>query len=870
MDAGFIEIRGARTHNLRGFDLTLPRGQLIAIAGVSGSGKSSLAFDTLFAEGQRRYLESVAPFARRILDQLERPDVDDIAGLPPTLSIAQSAGLAHSNPRSTVATLTEIHDFLRLLYARTGDVFCYQCGAPVGAQSLEQMLDATLGLPEGTRFYILAPLVRGHKGLHKEAFQLIRREGFLRARVDGAIVPVDPLPALDPQRPHDVEMVVDRQILRTGLRPRLAESFATALKHGDGTLLVATEAGGHWHDQVYSNRYACLHCHINYRELEPRTFSFNSPFGACPACKGLGRQCARAPDLPEEGQTAAALPGKRGQSRREAAEETAGFDFEAPLCPECHGARLGPVGRSVSVGGLRLHELTAQTIAAASDVLAQLRFPAAQASIAAPLIRAVATRLEFLRRVGVGYIALDRPVETLSGGEARRIRLASCAGAGLNGVCYVLDEPTAGLHARDTNRLLDLLEELRDRDNTVIVVEHDEAVLRRAQFLVDLGPGAGTHGGAIVNQGPFPAFLQGPGLTADYLRGIRTVAGVAAAGPTTPAAATSPSSSTLTIRGATYHNLKDVTVTVPLDKLVCVTGVSGSGKTTLVMDVLVPAMRSQLRRTEPPANGRCSLEGAEVISRLVAVEQAPLGRSPRAIPATAVGIFDAIRHVFAQTRDAKVRGYTASRFSYNSKAGQCPHCHGLGAEQVELALLPEARVPCPVCRGTRYNRATLAVEYRGHSIAGVLALPVDAAAVFFENHPKIAPVLAILREVGLGYLTLDQPTQTLSGGEAQRLKLAAELAVRSEGKTLFVLDEPTSGLHFEDVAHLLWPLRRLVERGDSVVVIEHQLDLVRAADWIIDLGPEGGNAGGQLVAAGLPATIAACPASITGAVLRQA
>ena len=962
-----IEIHGARTHNLRSIDLTVPRGKITVFTGVSGSGKSSLAFDTLFAEGQRRYIESLSPYVRRFLDQLPRPDVDEIVGLPPTLSVGQLQRPAGSNPRSTVATLTEILDHLRLLYARVGDVFCHQCGEPLGAQTLEQILDAVEQFDEGLHFHILAPLVRGRKGQHKDAFLLVRREGFLRARVDGVLTLVDSPQDLDPHKPHDIEMVVDRQIARPDMRERLTESFQAALKFGAGTVIVAHDSEeGEWVDHLFSTRFACLRCGISYRELEPRTFSFNSPYGACETCEGLGRRTefdpervvvdpslslirgALVPFRTKSGGVPAAfrrelerwaegcdwLDVPYGQlpdaCRRELWEGGAGFtgvrerleesqrknadDDEDPLaefrsdlpCPACKGARLGPIGRSVKIGGMALHELSALTVDAACEFIAALDFAEPKRPVSEPVVGQIASRLRFLRRVGVGYVELDRPVSSLSGGEAQRIRLAGCLGSGLNGVCYVLDEPSIGLHAVDAERLLEVLEELRDRDNTVLVVEHDEATIRKADHIVDLGPGAGPAGGNLVATGTLEQILGGSGLTAQYLNGQRRIARDAVIGgdsrgtETLSVGMTGDSSEAqslssrkgnreqagpgahakqgrrkslgtdgprLSVRGARLHNLADLTVEIPLGRFVCVTGVSGSGKSSLVVETLAPAVRHALELGGPLPGEHDGLRGADSLTGIVEVDQNPIGRTPRSTPATYTGLLDPIRSVFARTREAKVRGYGAGRFSFNNKAAQCVECQGLGAKKLELQFLPDLFIDCPTCRGKRFNRATLEIKYRGKSIADVLNLTIGEAAGFFENHVSVARILSALSDVGLEYLRLGQWATTFSGGEAQRIKLATHLATPNAGPTLIILDEPTTGLHFHDIQRLVTVLDRLVDQGHTALVIEHDLDLIGCADWVIDLGPGGGAAGGLLVAQGPPDAIAACADSATGKAL---
>lgn len=922
MEPQWIEIRGARTHNLRNISLTIPKGKLVVFTGVSGSGKSSLALDTIFAEGQRRYVECLSPYLRRFLDQMQRPDVDHIVGLPPTLSVSQWTRPAGGTPRSNVATMTEIHDYLRVLYARCGDFQCPSCGKQIGVQSLEQILDATEALPDGERIYILAPLVHGQKGKHADQFRRILREGFLRARLDGIITMVDgPREDLDPNVPHDLEMVVDRQVVRVGMRDRLRESIQIALKHGGNSVIITyLNEEGDWVDRYFSTQHACVDCGLSFRPLQPRSFSFNSPYGACPTCQGLGkildldpRQVIADPsaslsqgaivlfrtkngklaskwkkqlsallspdqfDLPYE-QLPEDLrfelwngndrfPGVRqlllqlGEKSDED-DPLADYRLEMP-CPDCQGARLNAEARSVTIGGLAIHQFTALPIDEAARVCEEWTFEPDKQPIADPLLRELRSRLAFLKRVGVGYVELDRPVDSLSGGEAQRIRLAGCLGSGLNGVCYVVDEPTIGLHARDTNRLLDVLEELRDQGNSVLVVEHDEAAIDRAEWIIDLGPMAGLQGGEVVNQGERETFIQGPGLTAAYLRGEDQVSVPGSLKPS------SERTKEIVLTGVRHHNLDNVTLTLPLQQLVCITGVSGSGKSSLIVDVLVPALKHAMGLGQRPDVKYESIAGFEPIQDVVQVDQGPIGRTPRSCPASYSGMIDHIRNVFAQTKDARVRGYSAGRFSFNSKEGQCPKCQGLGALLLEMTFLPDTYTPCPLCRGKRYNRATLNVHYRGKSIADILEMTVSQAEEFFENHPKIHAICKTLREVGLGYLQLGQWATTLSGGEAQRLKLATKLANPGTQPTLFVLDEPTTGLHFHDIARLLSVLRQLVDNEHSVVVIEHHLELIRQADWVIDLGPEGGSQGGKIIAQTTPTQLISIPESITGRELKR-
>jgi excinuclease ABC subunit A len=963
----YIRIRGARMHNLRNVDLDIPRNHFVVMTGPSGSGKSSLAFDTLYAEGQRQYIESLSTYARQFLHQLERPDVDLIEGLQPTISIDQRAG-SH-NPRSTVATVTEIYDYLRLLFARLGEPCCYQCGAPIRQQTPEQILDALVELNAGTRVMILAPLVRGRKGEHREVLESIRKQGFLRARVDGEVIDVNRPPDLVAQKSHNIEAVIDRVVVREGVRDRIAESIKLAVQHGDGLVLAAHEekksAGGVWHDRLYSTLYACPNCKISYEELEPRTFSFNSPYGACPKCEGLGSREAFDPELvlpdaslslaagavaPWKGETPGAL--RKHQSHLQPWLTKAGIRWSTPLdkltaklrdqllhgtgkkflgilgmlekeyavtvseqkrqrleafrgqvvCKECGGARLRPEARSVRVAGKAIHEVTALTVSAArrffrtgengvsplgphphplpkgegttlphsSPLPTNLRsvpgegtFGAADKQpIAQPLVSEITARLEFLERVGLGYLTLDRPADSLSGGELQRVRLAAGLGSGLVGVCYVLDEPSIGLHPRDNEQLIDTLADLQSRGNTVVVVEHDETIMRRADWLVDLGPGAGRHGGRIVAEGTPGQLAANPAsLTGRYLAGTEKI-------PVPEHRRRTAKTRAITIEGVTTNNLKNLSVQFPLSALVCVTGVSGSGKSSLLNETLARALVRRLGGIAAKPGPHTSLRGINQIDKVVQIDQSPIGRTLRSNPATYAGVFDEIRKVFANTRDARARGYKAGRFSFNVKGGRCEECQGQGQRRIEMNFLPDLYVPCPVCEGKRFNRQTLEIHYRDRSIADVLDMRVEEAAQFFENFPVIARLVGSLREVGLDYLTLGQSSTTLSGGEAQRIKLAAELSRVNTGKTVYILDEPTTGLHFDDIRRLLVVLGRLVDLGNTVLVIEHNLDVVKSADWIIDLGPEGGSEGGQVVATGTPEEIATLETNHTGRFLR--
>ncbi|MSR56924.1 MAG: ABC-ATPase UvrA [Planctomycetaceae bacterium] len=862
-----IRVRGARTHNLRAIDVDIPRDKLVVITGVSGSGKSSLAFDTLFAEGQRRYLETVSAGARQFLDQMQRPDVDEIDGLPPTLSVEQRSGAIQ--PRSTLATITEIYDFLRLLYARAGTLHCYQCGRPVSQQSPQAIVDGILSLEAGQKAMILAPLVQGRKGKHRDVFERIVRDGFVRARVDGAIVDAAAPPDLHASKRHDIEVIIDRIVVKEGLRARLQESVELALKQGQGVCLVAHQAGDTWHDRLFSSKFACPDCALSFPEIEPRTFSFNSPYGACPACDGLG---VIAPPAPS---------GKPGRAGRVP-------DAPATICPECHGARLGPVSRAVQLSGVGIHEFTARTVAEAERVAAdwptQVTAPPEQ-RVAARLAPEVAKRLSYLRRLGVGYLTLDRPVGSLSGGEYQRARLAGCLGSGLRGVCYILDEPTIGLHPRDAQRLFATLCELRDQGSSVLIVEHDLALIGQADFVIDLGPGAGREGGRVVATGTPAAIAANPdSVTGLYLRQGFARLDFESEISNLKSEPTTPHSSWLTVSGARAHNLCDVMARFPLGALTAVTGVSGSGKSSLVMETLVPLVRRALDARygprPPPANDESALPseqvspgaqvaGVEAIDRLIEIDQAPLGRNSRSNPATASGVWDEIRRLFAKTRDARLRGFRAARFSFNAPGGRCDTCRGLGTRRIGMHFLPDIDIVCAACRGTRFNRQTLAVKFRGKSVADVLELRIDEAVEFFGNFAGLRQTLATFVEVGLGYLPLGQSSVTLSGGEAQRIRLATELSRPAAGRTLYVLDEPTTGLHPADIDRLLQLLRRLVQQGQTVIIIEHELHVIRAADYVIDLGPEGGRDGGRIVAEGIPAEIARSSNSHTGLALNS-
>ena len=931
----WIRIRGARTHNLKNVDLDLPRDRLTVLTGPSGSGKSSLAFDTLFAEGQRQYIESLSTYARQFLTQLERPDVDSIDGLEPTVCIDQRAG--RQGPRSTVATVTEIYDYLRLFFARLGDIRCRQCNAPIQQSSLEQIQTSLLALPEGTKLVLLAPVVRGKKGEQPEAFQQIRKAGFVRVRINGVMHDVEQLPKLDPKKAQTIEAVVDRIVVRPGGEGRLAESLQLALKHGDGLVAAmwlpteierqAKDRGesteGKWTERLFSTLYACPDCGIAYEEIEPRTFSFNSPYGACPVCEGIGSRVEFDPDMIVPDGSAPLLPNGiapwrelktvavtqqrealdrflaanklAGESaiedwtplRREKLFRGDGGDFPGLLnllekelatsldderreqletfrgpvtCPECGGGRLRAEARAVFIAGNNICQATALSVDKAHTFFRELQWPADQEPIATPIQSEIVKRLQFLEKVGLNYLTLARPADTLSGGELQRLKLAGGIGSGLVGVCYILDEPSIGLHPRDNDRLIDALRELQQQGNTVIVVEHDEAMMRAADRLVDIGPGAGTHGGRVISQGtPAEVAADEASLTGAYLSGRKRIA--------LPVARRKPTKNAITLEGVTTNNLRKVTATFPLGVFTCVTGVSGSGKSSLVNETLAPALLRKLGRAAPKPGPFTALKGAGDIDNVIVVDQSPIGRSPRSNAATYCGVFDEIRKVFAATKDAKRLGFKAGRFSFNAAGGRCEECQGHGVKKIVMNFLPDIYVTCGECHGGRYNRETLQAKYKGQTIADVLQMSCEAGAEFFRELEHLHRPLASLCDVGLGYLPLGQSATTLSGGEAQRLKLAAELARTETDRTFYILDEPTTGLHFDDVARLLGVLQRLVDRGRTVLVIEHHPDVIRAADWVIDLGPDGGAGGGEIVAVGTPEEIEKLKENFTGRAL---
>ena len=933
-----LVIRGAREHNLRNVSLELPRDSLIVFTGISGSGKSSLAFDTIYAEGQRRYVESLSAYARQFLGQMDKPDVDFIEGLSPAISIDQKS--APKNPRSTVGTITEIYDYLRLLWARIGRPHCHNCGRPIARQTPEQIVEQVLELPEGTRFAVLAPIVRTRKGEFTTLFEDLARRGFARARVDGETMDLSGKIRLDRYYQHDIDVIVDRLVMRDGVRSRLTDSIETALGLADGVAaidLVDDDA----EDIMFSQHFACLDCGISFDELAPRNFSFNSPYGACERCDGLGIHLEVDPELVvpnpeltlEQGavapwanrtsqyfvrllQSAAAtfdfrmdvpfeslpkdardivlygsdeaqihvryrnrfnrirsywteyegvvhwLERRRGDAESDSARERYEQYFREVPCPECKGARLRPESLAVTIAGKGIHEVADMPINMAAGFFRDVELTDREAKIAERVLKEIHARIGFLLDVGLDYLTLSRSSATLAGGEAQRIRLATQIGSGLVGVLYVLDEPSIGLHQRDNRRLIDTLLRLRDLGNTLIVVEHDEETILAADHIVDIGPGAGERGGDIVHSGPLKELMEpGKSITGEYLAGRLEVE--------VPKQRRKGNGGRITVRGAREHNLTNIDVSFPLGDFIAVTGVSGSGKSTLVNDVLYRAVHRALNRNARLAGGKHrSIEGLEHIDKVIDIDQSPIGRTPRSNPATYTGVFDHVRKLFAKTQDARRRGYQPGRFSFNVKGGRCEACAGDGTIKIEMHFLPDVYVPCEVCKGKRYNRETLEVRYKGRNIAEVLEMSVAEACDFFAAIPPIARHMDTLRDVGLGYVKLGQPAPTLSGGEAQRVKLASELSKRSTGKTLYILDEPTTGLHFDDVKKLLGVLHRLVDGGNTVVVIEHNLDVIKTADHVIDLGPEGGDGGGRVVANGTPEQVAMAAGSYTGTALR--
>ena len=882
MSIDSIRIRGAREHNLKSIDLEIPRGKLVVITGVSGSGKSSLAFDTIYAEGQRRYVESLSAYARQFLEQMDKPDVDLIEGLSPAISIEQKT--TSKNPRSTVATVTEIYDYLRLLYARVGRPHCYNCGKPITSQTVTQIVDQVLALSPGTKIQVLAPVVRGRKGEYRQIFTQMRKEGFVRVRVNGKLRDLDEPIELDKNKKHTIEVVVDRLVVTPEIPRRLADSLETALKLADGIVTVNLPDAGK--DLTFSERMACIECGVSYPEISPRIFSFNNPHGACPACDGLGTKLDGSSAgldgslrlLNEEffGASLGSLDRryKDTQSSRVREEIETYVERLASVrpCPECHGARLRKESLAIRVGGLNIAELTRKSVKDAAAFFAALGASSSgngdlaltekEREIARRILKEIRERLGFLTNVGLDYLTLDRTAATLAGGEGQRIRLATQIGSSLVGVLYILDEPSIGLHQRDNVRLLNTLKRLRDLGNTVLVVEHDEETIRSADYVIDLGPGAGISGGRVVGAGtPQDIMANRQSLTGKYLSGDLAIP--------VPRVRRPQTGQYLTIVGARQHNLKNIDVEIPLGLFTCVTGVSGSGKSTLVTDILRKALDARLYGGRERPGDHDKLLGVDRIDKVIDIDQAPIGRTPRSNPATYTGVFTFIRELYALTPEARMRGYQPGRFSFNVKGGRCEACQGDGLIQIEMHFLPDVYVTCDVCKGKRYNRETLEIKYKGASIADVLNMTVEEALRFFENVPRIKEKLQTLYDVGLGYIKLGQSATTLSGGEAQRVKLSRELSRRSTGRTLYILDEPTTGLHFADIQQLLDVLHRLRDAGNTVLVIEHNLDVIKTADHIIDLGPEGGDEGGKVVATGTPEEVARIKGSYTGQFLKR-
>ena len=923
-------VKGARQHNLKNIDISLPRDSFNVITGLSGSGKSSLAFDTIYAEGQRRYVESLSAYARQFLGQMDKPDVDYIEGLSPAISIDQKT--TSRNPRSTVGTVTEIYDYLRLLFARVGHAHCPQCGKPISQQTIQQMTDDVMTFPEGSKILIIAPMIRGKKGEHKSVFDQLRKEGFSRVRVDGVVRTLDEDIDLQKTKKHDIDVVVDRLVVKEGIESRLTDSMETAAKWGEGLVLVAEVDGP---EHMYSQHFACPDCHISLPKIEPRMFSFNSPFGACPACAGIGSTMEVDEDMViPDGSISFAngavvalsnnpnawfmrqlegllrqngyslnnsfdeLPKKLQEEIMHGSREKVSFDYEnmrgevktfhteyegvLPMvkrrhseastdamreefekfmsikpCTTCHGARLKPEVLAITVGGKNIEEVTDMTIKEAAQFFSSLSLSQRELVIGEQILKEIKARLGFLNNVGLDYLTMSRAAGTLSGGEAQRIRLATQIGSGLVGVLYILDEPSIGLHQRDNDRLIETLKGLRDLGNTLLVVEHDEDTMRAADFLVDIGPGAGEHGGQVIAAGPVPEVMANPkSITGQYLAGKKFIA--------LPEKRRKPGKAAIEVRGAKENNLQNINVKFPIGLFNVVTGVSGSGKSTLINEILYKGLSNKLYRTYHRVGKHKEIRGMDYVDKVINIDQSPIGRTPRSNPATYTGVFDAIRELYSQTPEAKMRGYKQGRFSFNVKGGRCEACRGDGIIKIEMHFLPDVYVPCEVCKGARYNRETLEVKYKGKSIADVLDMTVDDAVDFFAAIPKIHRKMITLQEVGLGYIRLGQPATTLSGGEAQRVKLATELARRSTGKTMYILDEPTTGLHAEDIRKLLLVLQKLVDAGDTVVVIEHNLDVIKTADYLIDLGPEGGSGGGTVIAKGTPEDVAKVKESYTG------
>ncbi len=934
-----ISIRGARENNLKNIDLDIPRDKLIVFTGLSGSGKSSLAFDTIYAEGQRRYVESLSSYARMFLGQMDKPDVDSIDGLSPAISIDQKT--TSKNPRSTVGTVTEIYDYLRLLWARAGVPHCPKCGKEIKKQTIDQIVDKVLQLPEGTRFQVLSPVIRGKKGEHQKVFEDARRSGFVRVRADGIVYDLSEDIPLEKNKKHNIELIVDRLVMRGDITRRLTDSIETASSHGGGLTIIQrmdTEE-----EIPFSQNYACEDCGISMPELSPRMFSFNNPYGACPHCAGLGFQLKVDPDMVIPNRSLSILDGaiqasgwnsvkSDGISRMyfDALARTYRFNLSDPVeklpkaaldailygtkgeklklyyerangrgtleqafegilpnlerryretqsdamrreleecmsaspCPECEGKRLSPISRAVTVGGMRIMDYCALPVTKALEFVENLQLEGQAAVIAQPILREIRARLGFLQSVGLQYLTLSRSAATLSGGESQRIRLATQIGSSLMGVLYILDEPSIGLHQRDNDKLLATLKELRDLGNTLIVVEHDEDTMRAADYIVDVGPGAGIHGGEIVAAGTYDEIVQNPrSITGQYLSGVKKIP--------LPAARKRGSGKKLRVCGCRENNLQNIDAEIPLGTLTCVTGVSGSGKSSLVNEIIYKKLAGSLNHARIRPGRHDRFEGLEQLDKVICIDQSPIGRTPRSNPATYTGLFGDIRDLFASTADAKMRGYGPGRFSFNTKGGRCEACAGDGLVKIEMHFLPDVYVPCEVCRGRRYNRETLEVLYKGKNISDVLDMTADEALEFFQNQPRIRDKVQTMVDVGLGYIKLGQSSTTLSGGEAQRVKLATELSRRSTGSTFYILDEPTTGLHSDDVRKLIEVLQTLVGGGNTVLVIEHNLDVIKTADWIIDLGPEGGDGGGTIVATGTPEQVARCEKSFTGQYLKK-
>ncbi len=929
-----IQIRGAREHNLKNIDIDIPRDQLVIITGVSGSGKSTLAFDTIYAEGQRRYVESLSAYARQFLEQMEKPDVDQIDGLSPAISIEQKT--TSKNPRSTVGTVTEIYDYLRLLYARVGQVLCHRCGEPIRSQTVEQMVDRVMQYPEKSKLLVMAPIIRERKGEYRKELAQLQADGFVRIRIDGAMRELGETIELDKQKKHSLEVVVDRLVIKTGIESRLADSIETALRLADGLVRIEIPDG---ESKLFSAKHACVDCGLSYPEIEPRMFSFNNPHGACPDCSGLGtrnyfdaEQVVPNPELCLRDGAIVPWDSRTGhyyQALLEALAMHYQFDIRSPFnklpenvqkiilygsgeenvrffydqgerrhfyekpfegvisnlerryretdsdgvrenlerfmsvvpCPTCEGARLRPESLHVTIGDKNIRDACALSIAEAESFFTALELPAKQAEIARRILKEIRERLSFLSHVGLEYLTLDRRAGTLSGGEGQRIRLATQIGSSLMGVLYILDEPSIGLHQRDNQRLLTTLRRLRDLGNTVLVVEHDEETICAADHVIDMGPAAGVHGGEVVAAGtPQQVMACEASLTGQYLAGKRRIMVPSERRNT---------ERWLEIIGARANNLQDIEIRIPLGVLSCFTGVSGSGKSSLVIETLYKALAQRLHRSREKAGPVREIRGLEQLDKVIDIDQSPIGRTPRSNPATYTGVFTDVRELFAQLPEAKIRGYKPGRFSFNVKGGRCEACRGDGIIKIEMHFLPDVYVQCEICKGARYNRETLEVKYKGKSIAELLDMTVNQATRFWEHIPRISNKLQTIRDVGLGYIKLGQSATTLSGGEAQRVKLARELGKRATGRTIYILDEPTTGLHFADIHKLLEVLNRLVETGNTVVVIEHNLDVIKTADYVIDLGPEGGSRGGSLVVAGTPEEVARCDASYTGQFLRN-